>query len=144
MELIDKATTATPSKPQVTQDGLMELLGIDKSQIEVNKTVTTSSQEPADNHDRLKVDAKEQTKVVNERNGELVSFVALKRQGTIKDSKGNYVLDDDGNKRPRFIQEKKEGHWTIDKTQDGFVRVSRMHYYTESFIVTGVTMINQK
>ena len=89
--------------------------------------------------DALKDASKTAIVSVNKANGSNISFVCLKRDGSLKDANGNFVKDENGKKTPRFVQSTMKGNWTIDKTKDGFYSVSRSHYYTETYLISEYT-----
>ena len=122
------------TQPNPSSADLMAKLGIDESQVEVKET-TTKEVEINSNADQLKQDMKISTKDVNAKNGKDVSFVALKRDGKLKDKNGKVVKDENGQDKPRYVKTRLNGYWTIDKTKDGFYRMTRAIHYTESFLV---------
>ena len=121
-----------------TQDELMKALGVDVSQVEVNDKVV-STREINTNADALKDATKQAVDGVNKDKGTNISFVAIKRDGTLKDANGKPVLDDNGKKKPRYVKQSMKGLWTIDKTKEGFISVSRTHYYTETHLIADYT-----
>ena len=121
-----------------TQDELMSALGVDVSQVEEN-TKTATTKEMNTKADALKEATKLAVNKVNKDNGTNMSFVCIKRDGTLKDSEGKAVLDDNGKKKARFVKQSMKGYWTIDKTSEGFISVSRTHYYTETHLIADFT-----
>jgi len=117
-----------------SQDDLLKALGINESQIEV-KEKTEKTQEINTNADQLKVNLKQSTKDVNAKLGKNISFTALKREGTMKDANGKTLKDENGKDVPRYVKTRMSGTFVIDKTKDGFHRVTRGVQYTESHLV---------
>ena len=135
--VIAQATTPTASKPTSTND-YYKALGIDATQVEENesakveKILNTQA-------DKLKADTKQAVKDMNAKHGTLVTFVGLVRDGSLKDKDGNFILDDKGKRKPRYVQNVKKGHFTIDKREDGLYDMTRTINYSESFIVREFT-----
>ena len=127
----------TPTNEQSTAK-LYEALGIDSSQVQVNEKAT-GIKEINTKADALKDASKTAIASVNSTHGKNISFVCLKRDGSLKDKNGNVVKDKDGKNTPRFVQSTMKGFWTIDKTKDGFHSVSRSHYYTETYLISDFT-----
>jgi hypothetical protein len=123
-----------------TQDELMKALGVDVSQVEEN-TKTATTREINTKSDALKEATKQAVDKANRDNGTNMSFVCIKRDGTLKDANGKAVLDDNGKKKPRFVKQSMKGYWTMDKTSEGFISVSRTHYYTETHLIADFTAL---
>ena len=138
VEVIEQATTPTPTPKAKTQDELMKQLGVDVSQVEENEKISTIK-EINTNSDALKEATKQAISKVNTDMGTNMSFVCIKRDGTLKDKDGKPVLDDNGKKKPRFVKQTMKGHWVQDETKEGFISVSRTHYYTETHLIADFT-----
>ena len=121
-----------------TQDELMSALGVDISQVEEN-TRTATTKEINTKADALKDATKRAVDKVNKDKGTNMSFVCIKRDGTLKDADGKPVLDENGKKKPRFVKQSMKGYWTQDETAEGFISVSRTHYYTETHLIADYT-----
>ena len=121
-----------------TQDELMSALGVDISQVEEN-TKTATTKEINTKADALKEATKQAVDKVNKDKGTNMSFVCIKRDGTLKDKDSNPVLDENGKKKARFVKQSMKGYWTIDETKEGFISVSRTHYYTETHLIADYT-----
>lgn len=129
------------TQPQAkTQNELMTALGVDISQVEENTKVSIT-REISTNADALKEATKQAVNDVNTSNGVNMSFVCIKRDGTLKDANGKAVLDENGKKKARFVKQTMKGHWTIDDTKEGFISVSRTHYYTETHLIADYTAL---
>lgn len=134
-----KPNEVTTPQPK-SQDELMRALGVDISQVEEN-TKTATTREINTKADALKDATKQAVDKANRDNGVNMSFVCIKRDGTLKDANGKAVLDDNGKKKPRFVKQSMKGYWTTDKTSEGFISVSRTHYYTETHLIADFTAL---
>ena len=127
----------TQPKSKVVPFNLMEHLGIDESQVEVNASTPRKSKVILDNKDALQDEARSTIKEIMSNLGTEVSFTCLKRDGMKKDANGKPIKKD-RKTVPRFVQTKLNGLWVIDERKEGdttFFEVSRVHYYTESFTI---------
>lgn len=115
-------------------DQLMKALGINPSQVQENEKVE-KTQEINTNADQLKADLKESTLKTNKKNGKNISFTTLKRDGVMKDANGKKQKDENGKDIPRYVKTRMSGIFVVDKTKDGFHRVTRGVHYTESHLV---------
>lgn len=125
------------SKEKQTQSKeaeLMAKMGITADQIQVKatkaKVVTLDT-----NSDKLKDALRNGVKDINSSHGKLVSFVAIKRDGFLKDANGKPTLDENDKKIPKYTKVRVQGHFTIDKTQDGFFQAVRGVQYTENYTI---------
>ena len=134
----EKNKMSDTQKNTKSEADLLKSLGIDEGQVQVKEKVAKET-EINDNADQLKADLKTSTRKVNEKNGKNVSFIGLKREGSLKDANGKVIKDEDGKPKPRYVKTRQSGHWTIDKTKDGFFRMTRAVHYTESFLVADFT-----
>ena len=109
---------------------VLKSMGITTTQIDTTK-VTTSKKvtEPNTKTEHLKFETKNTIKDLNVRHGEEIRFVCLQRDGKTSDGKPNY--------KPV----KMEGHWVTQENKDGTFTASRVHYYTESYIIADFTKI---
>ena len=110
------------NKPSNISSDLLKTMGLDASQLDTSK-VSTSKRvlEPSTKTEHMKVDARVSIKDVNARHGKEVTFQCLSRDGKTKDGKPKY----------RLVNQ--SGTWCIDKSSDGTLSASRVHYYTETF-----------
>ena len=131
------AQATTPTAPTTT-NAYYKALGIDATQVEENETAKVEKILNT-NGDKLKADTKQAVIDMNAKHGTLVTFVGLVRDGSLKDKDGNFILDDKGKKKPRYVQNVKKGHFTIDKREDGLYDMTRTINYSESFIVREFT-----
>ena len=123
----------TPSK-KTSEAELMAKLGISEKQVQVNPT-TKKSVSLDTNADKLKDNLRTSVKSINAKEGKLVSFVAIKRDGKMKDANGTILKDENGKDLPRYTKQRIQGHFTIDKTEDGFFVATRGVQYTESHTI---------
>lgn len=113
---------------------LMAKMGITPDQIQVKETKTKSVVLNT-NADKLKDGLRNGVKDINAKHGKLVSFVAIKRDGFLKDANGKAILDDNGQRQPRYTKVRVQGHFTMDKTEDGFFQATRGVQYTENYTI---------
>ena len=116
-DVVAKATTTTPT-PTPTTNAYYKALGIDATQVQENETASVEKMMNT-KADKLKADTKQAVKDTNKTHGDHVTFVGLVRDGSLKDKNGEFILDDEGKKKPRFIQKVMKGYFTIDKREDG-------------------------
>ena len=127
----NQTPTTTPPSPQPMD--LMAKMGIKESQVEHNEKVTKQT-EINTKADKLKADLKESTKGVNVKNGKLISFTTIKRDGILKDANGQPILDENNKKTPRYVKTRMQGVFVVDETKDGFFNVTRGIHYTEQHL----------
>ena len=121
-----------------TEAGLYAVLGISSDQVEA-KEGTTTTKEILTKADALKVDSKQAIKDMNSKHGKNISFVCLSREGSLKDASGEFVLDENGKKKPRFVMKPMKGNWVIDERDDGYLEVTRCVYYSEHYTISKFT-----
>ena len=126
----EKTTSNQPS-----QADLMAKLGITESQLEV-KVSTTKEVQINTNQDQLKARLRENTNSINQELGKKISFVSIKREGTLKDASGKQILDANGKAQPRYVKTMVSGYFVIDTMDDGFLKVSKGVHYTDNHIIT--------
>lgn len=112
---------------------VLKSMGINTAQIDTTK-VTTSKKvtEPNTKTEHLKFEAKTSIKTLNSKHGKESRFVCLQRDGKTSDGK------------PKYKPVKMEGDWVIEKNKDGTFTASRVHYYTESYIIADFTLVGNK
>ena len=88
MKYPKKGTTNmdTDKQKKVVPFNLMEHLGIDESQVEVNASTPRKAKVILDNKDALQDEARTTIKEIMSKLGTEVSFTCLKRDGTQKDA----------------------------------------------------------
>ena len=123
---------------------IMEHLGLTSDQIEVTTSTTRKTKIALDNKDALQDETRQAVKSIMTDLGTDISFVCLKRNGSLKDANGKPVMKD-GKTVPKFEKKPLSGKWVVDERKDTvkdakgnevevtFYEVSRVHYYTESF-----------
>ena len=126
----NKQPTTKPS-----QADLMAKLGINESQIET-KVVAKKEVAINSNADKLKASLRDNTAEINKTQGKKISFVSIKRQGTLKDANGKELLDENNKPMPRYVKTMVSGYFVIDKLDDGFLRVTKGVHYTDGHTIT--------
>lgn len=141
--VVTQATTPTPTPaPMPTSNtDYYKALGIDATQVQENETAKVEKMMNT-KADKLKADTKQAVKDTNKEHGSHVTFVGLVRDGSLKDKNGEFILDDEGKKKPRFIQKVMKGYFTIDKREDGLYDCTRTINYSESFLVQEYTELS--
>ena len=142
--------TVAPNPEFNTDMALQSMLGVDSSQIE-EATTNTVAKVLDSNEDKLRELNKGIIKENNEEHGTKISFVALVKEGWIKDANGNEIKKD-GKKVPRYIQKPVTGYYVIDEVvkevknpesgeleKHTFYKVATGMQYLEKFTVASYT-----
>ena len=123
---------------------MLEKLGINPNQVDLSEVkATTTKTTTTPNQEELKTEARESILEANTSLGSEVTFMAIVRDGFLKDDKGNFKLEN-GKKVARFVPKSMKGHFTIDKQKDGTFIVSKVNYYTESYKVVDYVELGKK
>ena len=131
--------TETSNKP--SQADLMAKLGISESQVET-KLVTKKEVSINSNADKLKATLRENTAKANSTLGKKISFVSIKRDGTLKDANGKQLMDENNKPKPRYVKVMVSGYFVIDEMEDGFLKVTKGVHYTDSHTITEFTELD--
>ena len=128
---------------EVPKFDITKHLGLTSDQVVV-VTATKKTKVALDNKDALQDETRQAVKDIMNNLGSEISFIGLKRNGSLKDNDGKLVMHD-GKTVPKFDEKHLRGPWVIDERIDTmkddkgndveviFYEVSRVHYYTESF-----------
>jgi hypothetical protein len=130
---MSKENKTTTNKP--SQADLMAKLGISESQVE-SKVVTKKEVSINSNADKLKATLRENTAKANSTLGKKISFVSIKRDGTLKDAQGKQLMDENNKPKPRYVKVMVSGYFVIDEMEDGFLKVTKGVHYTDSHTIT--------
>jgi len=130
---MSKENKTTSNKP--SQADLMAKLGISESQVE-SKVVTKKEVSINTNADKLKATLRENTAKANSTLGKKISFVSIKRDGTLKDAQGKQLMDENNKPKPRYVKVMVSGYFVIDEMEDGFLKVTKGVHYTDSHTIT--------
>ena len=128
--------TETSNKP--SQADLMAKLGISESQVEtkiVTKNSSTGGSAPS-------ATLRENTAKANSTLGKKISFVSIKRDGTLKDANGKQLMDENNKPKPRYVKVMVSGYFVIDEMEDGFLKVTKGVHYTDSHTITEFTELD--
>jgi len=88
------------------------------------------------NADKLKATLRENTAKANSTLGKKISFVSIKRDGTLKDAQGKQLMDENNKPKPRYVKVMVSGYFVIDEMEDGFLKVTKGVHYTDSHTIT--------
>ena len=141
---IDVSKLGEPINVELPKFDITKHLGLTSDQIVAKVTNTRKAKVALDNKDALQDETRQAVKDIMNNLGTDISFVGLKRNGSLKDANGKLVMKD-GETVPKFEEKPLRGNWVIDERTDTmkdasgeevkvtFYEVSRVHYYTESF-----------
>lgn len=122
----NKNTVANPNNNKL-DNKLLKALGISESQL--SSKVTIAKKKPSSKLEILKYEAKTSIAKVNETQGENVRFQSVVRDGKTKDGKKQFKLVNC------------QGHFVVVENEDGTFTASKVHYYTESFILSDFVVV---
>ena len=140
----DVSKLGEPINIELPKFDITKHLGLTSDQIVAKVTSTRKARVALDNKDALQDETRQSVKDIMNNLGTEISFVGLKRSGSLKDANGKPVMKD-GKTVPTFEEKPLRGPWVIDErtetmkdangeeTKVTFYEVSRVHYYTESF-----------
>ncbi len=135
--------TVAPNPEFSTDMALQSMLGVDSSQIE-EATTNTVAKVLDSNEDKLRELNKVTIKEHNEEHGTKISFVALVKEGWIKDANGNEIKKD-GKKVPRYIQKPVTGYFVIDEVTKEVKNpeTGKMETHTFYKVATGMQYLDK-
>ena len=141
---IDVSKLGEPINVELPKFDITKHLGLTSDQIVAKVTNTRKARIALDNKDALQDETRQAVKDIMNNLGTEISFIGLKRNGSLKDNDGKLVMRD-GKTVPKFDEKHLRGPWVIDERIDTmkddkgddveviFYEVARVHYYTESF-----------